>query len=521
MNFSKAGSVALVLVASSIFLGPPAQATTQFSETDSFTPNQPANYDLDYLTYQEFDTSPDIHFFGLFTKSSIVSNQFNDGLGSFGLVLLDENLDGVADYRIQTTETDLVSTFYNPAEVFIESTGEPLDCSAQFYSDIDNRVEWLAMTLDYSCLTLPSVFGIQAYLDYGGDDDRFFDYLPDGYGEFFIASHSFQNSDGSSATPASSVSTNPPSLGEQVNTEVSDPSQPPLALEKLSPEVLESVVTIFCGTGLGTGWVADVNLSQEHKNSGMSSFIVTNEHVIADCTGTRDVALVLSDGTRVSGKVVSWDIENDLAGIVTSANLEGLTWRGEKPAQGWWVGVLGAPRGISGYLTTGLISIVSSDLSELGTTSPVNPGNSGGPVFDREGRVIGTVSWKLLESEGLAFAKAAPLLCVQIVNCDSGDVWTSVESPSSEVENADNSDVSADSSARKLNAGSFKGYVALYAKGYKGDRFSAKVGKDWVIRPALEQDFVRIVEYTGPGYTINVRMYINSILEETITVTTK
>lgn len=76
-------------------------------------------------------------------------------------------------------------------------------------------------------------------------------------------------------------------------------------------------------------------------------------------------------------------------------------------------------------------------------------------------------------------------------------------------------------SEQVLNAGSFKGYVALYAKGYRGDRFSAKVGKDWVVVPSLESDFERIVEYTGAGYTINVRMYINGSLVSTKTVTTR
>jgi hypothetical protein len=73
----------------------------------------------------------------------------------------------------------------------------------------------------------------------------------------------------------------------------------------------------------------------------------------------------------------------------------------------------------------------------------------------------------------------------------------------------------------KVNAGSFKGYVAIYAKGYAGDRLSAKVGKDWVVVPALASDFVRVVEYTGAGYTINVPIYINRVLVDTITFTTK
>lgn len=73
----------------------------------------------------------------------------------------------------------------------------------------------------------------------------------------------------------------------------------------------------------------------------------------------------------------------------------------------------------------------------------------------------------------------------------------------------------------KVNAGSFKGYVALYAKGYKGQKLSAKVGNDWVIVESLESDYERIVEYTGVGYQINVRLYIDGVLQKTIPLLTK
>ena len=73
----------------------------------------------------------------------------------------------------------------------------------------------------------------------------------------------------------------------------------------------------------------------------------------------------------------------------------------------------------------------------------------------------------------------------------------------------------------KVNAGSFKGFVAVYAKGYEGKRLSAKVGKDWVVVPVLDSNFVRVVEYTGAGYTIAVRLYIDRVLVNTITVNTK
>ena len=73
----------------------------------------------------------------------------------------------------------------------------------------------------------------------------------------------------------------------------------------------------------------------------------------------------------------------------------------------------------------------------------------------------------------------------------------------------------------RLNAGSFKGYVALYAKGYQGHKLSAKVGKDWVIIESIESDFERYVEFTGAGYRINVRMFIDGQFAFSKLLTTK
>jgi hypothetical protein len=79
-------------------------------------------------------------------------------------------------------------------------------------------------------------------------------------------------------------------------------------------------------------------------------------------------------------------------------------------------------------------------------------------------------------------------------------------------------------SGQKVNAGSFKGYVALYAKGYEGQRMSAKVGNDWVIVPAIPaatNDLFRAVEFVGAGVEISVRLYIDRVLVATIPLLTK
>jgi len=77
---------------------------------------------------------------------------------------------------------------------------------------------------------------------------------------------------------------------------------------------------------------------------------------------------------------------------------------------------------------------------------------------------------------------------------------------------------------QKVNAGSFKGNVALYALGYEGQRMSAKVGNDWVIVPSIPartNDLFRAVEFVGAGVEISVRLYIDRELVATIPLLTK
>jgi hypothetical protein len=401
--------------------------TFSSSSYDSYTSNgTPPNFDIDYIQYAEFSDSPDFHYFAVFAKGVITPTQFNDGLDSWAMVEIDADLDGFADYRIETTNVDLVESYGSPALISAiegDNLVEVTACSPQFYGDILGAGKYVTFTLPWDCMKLPTNFAFRGYMEYMDNVDLYFDYMPDA--GFFQASHSFKK------VPKVSVSKDAPTATSVGNGVVSTPSQAPAALEKLSPEVLKSVVTIFCAGSLGSGWSARVDLSTAHRNAGYKSFIVTNHHVVEDCINSGLVTLELNDGSSRRGYVISWDEANDLAGIVTEASVPGLTWRGQTPSQGWWVGILGAPRGLSGYLTTGLISLVVPQTGELGTTSPVNPGNSGGPVFDREGRVIATVSWKLLESEGLAFAKTSPLLCLNIVVCPTSlPVWSSSPSGS-------------------------------------------------------------------------------------------
>ena len=73
----------------------------------------------------------------------------------------------------------------------------------------------------------------------------------------------------------------------------------------------------------------------------------------------------------------------------------------------------------------------------------------------------------------------------------------------------------------KVNVGSFKGYVALYAKGYAGKKMSAIVAGKWIVVASLASDFERVVRYTGAGYDIVTTIYIDGVSVQSFNVTTK
>ena len=77
---------------------------------------------------------------------------------------------------------------------------------------------------------------------------------------------------------------------------------------------------------------------------------------------------------------------------------------------------------------------------------------------------------------------------------------------------------------QKVNAGSFKGHVVLYALNHEGKRLSAKVGDDWVIVESIPEsvnNLYRHVEFTGVGYEVQVRIFIDRKLEATSPLPTK
>jgi S1-C subfamily serine protease len=140
-----------------------------------------------------------------------------------------------------------------------------------------------------------------------------------------------------------------------------------------------------------------------------SGYILTNDHVIHDCVG--DINGNLSAESQVKLRVVSMDETNDLALLQAPGKLkEAANIRVTAMHSGDSVVAIGYPfRGLltSDFtVTTGTVSSLSGILNDtrfLQISAPIQPGNSGGPLLDTSGNVVGVVAAKV---NAMAFAKA-------------------------------------------------------------------------------------------------------------------
>ncbi len=160
----------------------------------------------------------------------------------------------------------------------------------------------------------------------------------------------------------------------------------------------------------GSGFVAKVN---------NQLVIVTNDHVIAN---TINVTVTFANGDSYPAKVLGSDAQADLAALTVTPMPTGLTPLTLASSESLQVGqpvvAVGSPYGLSGTLTTGVISALGRTITEdsgssqsgqtiadiIQTSTAINPGNSGGPLITYSGEVIGITTAGISNSQGLGFA---------------------------------------------------------------------------------------------------------------------
>lgn len=162
----------------------------------------------------------------------------------------------------------------------------------------------------------------------------------------------------------------------------------------VSPSVVSISVNTALGGGSGSGFIYRTNAS--------SSFIVTNNHVIADALTGGTVKVELNSGDMESASIVGRDVAYDVAVLkINRGNLR-VAKIGNSNALtiGEPVIAFGSPLGLSGTVTSGIVSALNrpvttgstgteSFIDAIQTDAAINPGNSGGPLVDATGAVVG------------------------------------------------------------------------------------------------------------------------------------
>ena len=172
-------------------------------------------------------------------------------------------------------------------------------------------------------------------------------------------------------------------------------------------------------TGLGSGFI----ISDE-------GYVVTNNHVIS---GADQITVIFNNGIdEISAELVGTDPKTDIAVLKidpSSVNIQSVSWGDSDISRvGDIVLAIGNPLGLGGTVTSGIISSINRDIGGgpyvdfIQTDAAINRGNSGGPLFNLDGEVIGINSMIISQtggSVGLGFSipsKTAKLIVEQIIS---------------------------------------------------------------------------------------------------------
>ena len=192
---------------------------------------------------------------------------------------------------------------------------------------------------------------------------------------------------------------------------------PPRSIQNLVDRTQASTVTVVCeledgSISQGTAWAIDLetDVSEDYPTT-----LITNHHVIEDCIGVEgSVTINLPYQEKIKATIVKWDEENDLAVMATSKELPTLELSENIPWAGYWVMALGSADGFDGSVAFG--NVLNVFYNDILITNNISHGNSGGPLIDNEGVVVGVVTWGM-DTEQYNGAVSLDAFCAKILEC--------------------------------------------------------------------------------------------------------
>jgi S1-C subfamily serine protease len=172
----------------------------------------------------------------------------------------------------------------------------------------------------------------------------------------------------------------------------------------------QSMVEIFTDEGVGSGFAVEAALEGAHPTA-----IITNAHVLK---GAGRTVSIRYDGRSYPGTVERVDPAHDIAIVSTTAAVAPLPLAppGDRPEIGDVVYAVGHPYLLDDTATMGIVS--HTDPDSIQTDAAVGPGNSGGPLVDVHGHVIGIVQGTYGDGRGSAgMAISIDVACERFLAC--------------------------------------------------------------------------------------------------------
>ena len=199
---------------------------------------------------------------------------------------------------------------------------------------------------------------------------------------------------------------------------------PPRDLPGLIERIERSVVDITCDESGGTGFAYD----DQGTTDGYSTIVVTNYHVIDECVtkGLEPTVRFGSDHKSTTrARINDFDPDNDLALIEIKESLPLIEESPTFAQRGWWTMAIGNPYDplneavLINNTTFGYISNVLDNTYNY-TTATINHGNSGGPLINSRGQLIGINTWASSGTEDGTWniAVDSDVLCDLLYKCD-------------------------------------------------------------------------------------------------------
>lgn len=274
------------------------------------------------------------------------------------------------------------------------------------------------------------------------------------------------------------------------------PGVAPEPRQRRAPEEHERTVP----RGVGSGFIISAD-----------GYIITNNHVVNDAHG---IYVTLTSGKEYKAKVIGTDARTDIALLKIDA--KGLPTlpigTAHSLKKGQWVLAIGSPFGLESTVTSGIVSAINRDTGDylpfIQTDVAVNPGNSGGPLIDLSGRVVGVNSQIVSQSGGfMGISLAIPIDdAMQVVDqlkehgkVSRGRIGVQIGVVSDEVAKAIGLDTAKGAMVSQVEPGG----PADKAGVQPGDVITAFDGKD------IKQmsDLPRIVGETKPGSSASMQVW--------------